>query len=441
VKTKSHPDGRSRATAPSHIPASIPAILVTAVLLAVAILVVAGCGSTVPRRNFDPDFSAYERDTKANNPGPGTLAILSRAEGLHDRAISVAKRPELSAAMMERAIADARLALASARADMAREQADRCLRDAERARRRWEEMIVVLEQTEHVASQTASDINREAPVYREPPVLLPATSLGDSVPFNGNSTGLTIAWKNWVSAASSQAVPVASIEERLRPEFDALKSKDRARNELAHYVAGRGLQELELTVRGGMAEQACGRVSNLVAEVGERTDAGLRSSLEMERNLKADLRAELLRVRTEARSRQAQLYDAMRQLEGRYASITQEARGTIVSLADILFDFDKATLKRDVEFNLVKVATILNQFPEMRIQVEGHTDNVGSPEYNLDLSRRRAQAVHDFLVTQGVAEDRMTVEGFGMSRPIADNETDEGRAKNRRVDLVIQEKP
>jgi outer membrane protein OmpA-like peptidoglycan-associated protein len=85
------------------------------------------------------------------------------------------------------------------------------------------------------------------------------------------------------------------------------------------------------------------------------------------------------------------------------------------------------------------VATILNQFPEMHVAVEGHTDNVGKAEYNLDLSERRAAAVRDFLVSQGVVAGRLTSAGFGMTRPLADNGTAEGRQRNRRVDLVIQE--
>jgi OmpA-OmpF porin, OOP family len=77
----------------------------------------------------------------------------------------------------------------------------------------------------------------------------------------------------------------------------------------------------------------------------------------------------------------------------------------------------------------------------MNIHVEGHTDNVGTAEYNLDLSLRRATAVRDFLVSQGVAAERLTVEGLGFARPVAENDTEAGRQKNRRVDLVINEKP
>jgi OOP family OmpA-OmpF porin len=77
----------------------------------------------------------------------------------------------------------------------------------------------------------------------------------------------------------------------------------------------------------------------------------------------------------------------------------------------------------------------------MKILIEGHTDAIGSEEYNLILSKKRAQAVLDFMVSQGVAADRLSSEGYGESRPVADNETEEGRQKNRRVDLVIQDAP
>ncbi|MCA9726748.1 MAG: OmpA family protein, partial [Candidatus Eisenbacteria bacterium] len=183
----------------------------------------------------------------------------------------------------------------------------------------------------------------------------------------------------------------------------------------------------------------CVQATALASQLGEATDAARAATLDLERGLQENLRRQLESMRAEAKNRQQEMYDALTQLEGKYARIRQDARGTIVSLADILFDFDKATLKRDVEFALVRVATILNQFPEMQIAVEGHTDNIGSEAYNLDLSKRRARAVFDFLVSQGVDAARMTSDGFGMTRPVADNATDEGRQRNRRVDLVIRE--
>ena len=87
---------------------------------------------------------------------------------------------------------------------------------------------------------------------------------------------------------------------------------------------------------------------------------------------------------------------------------------------------------------LHKVSVIPQQYPEMHISVEGPTDNVGAEDYNLKLSEKRAKSVYDFLVHEGVPADHLDTKGYGMSQPVAANETAEGRQKNRRVDLVIR---
>ena len=79
---------------------------------------------------------------------------------------------------------------------------------------------------------------------------------------------------------------------------------------------------------------------------------------------------------------------------------------------------------------------VLRDNPDLRVTVEGHTDSVGSAAYNQKLSERRAQAVKRYLVRQGIDPSRITTEGYGKSRPIASNETEEGRAKNRRADII-----
>ena len=103
----------------------------------------------------------------------------------------------------------------------------------------------------------------------------------------------------------------------------------------------------------------------------------------------------------------------------------------------ILFDVNKATLKPASITNLQKLATILNKYPDTNILIEGHTDNTGSDEYNLDLSQKRAQSVSNYLASLNVDPTRFTIMGYGESQPIATNETAEGRAQNRRVDLAI----
>lgn len=111
--------------------------------------------------------------------------------------------------------------------------------------------------------------------------------------------------------------------------------------------------------------------------------------------------------------------------------------GDRIQLDNIFFEFDKATLLPESEKELEKLVDILLDYPHLHIRIEGHTDNVGGDQYNRDLSRRRAKAVVDYLLDAKTRPERLSYEGFGSSKPIADNATDEGRAKNRRVEFVI----
>lgn len=103
----------------------------------------------------------------------------------------------------------------------------------------------------------------------------------------------------------------------------------------------------------------------------------------------------------------------------------------------ILFDVNKATLKPASMTNLRKLADILNKYPDTNILVEGHTDDTGTDEYNLELSEKRAKSVSNYLASLNVDPTRFTIMGYGESQPIASNETVDGRAQNRRVDLAI----
>ena len=121
------------------------------------------------------------------------------------------------------------------------------------------------------------------------------------------------------------------------------------------------------------------------------------------------------------------------------ASTRSTARGLVVSLPDILFDVDKATLKPEATLALAKLSGILALMHELNLRIEGHTDSTGTADHNQRLSESRARSVADFLRQQGVAAERLTNAGYGMTRPIADNDTRENRAKNRRVEIVIAE--
>jgi outer membrane protein OmpA-like peptidoglycan-associated protein len=121
------------------------------------------------------------------------------------------------------------------------------------------------------------------------------------------------------------------------------------------------------------------------------------------------------------------------------AQITKTARGVVVNLPDILFDVNKATLKQNTQVALAKLAGIVQLFPKINLRIEGHTDSTGSDELNMRLSRERAESVLGFLQGQGVAASRMTAFGYGPRVAVADNATPEGRAKNRRVEIVLAE--
>ncbi len=121
------------------------------------------------------------------------------------------------------------------------------------------------------------------------------------------------------------------------------------------------------------------------------------------------------------------------------AETRESARGTILSLPDILFDLNEATLKQEAKVVMAKLAGILLIMPDLGLSIEGHTDSTGSADYNLELSRKRASSVHDFLAQQGVSPERMRSFGYGLTRPIADNSTADGRRRNRRVEIVIAE--
>lgn len=108
-----------------------------------------------------------------------------------------------------------------------------------------------------------------------------------------------------------------------------------------------------------------------------------------------------------------------------------------VAVYGINFATGKADINPDSASVLAEVAGVLAKRPDWKLRIEGHTDNVGNAKANLDLSQRRAQSVKDWLVKKhGVAADRLTTQGFGATVPVGDNRTDEGKAKNRRVELV-----
>ena len=117
----------------------------------------------------------------------------------------------------------------------------------------------------------------------------------------------------------------------------------------------------------------------------------------------------------------------------------QIEEGILITVPDrVLFAFDKASLRAGARRTLQRIARVIEAYPDSPVEIRGHTDDVGSTAYNLDLSERRAQAVLDFLVSAGGSPGRLEARGFGEKRPVATNATARGRQQNRRVEVVIR---
>jgi outer membrane protein OmpA-like peptidoglycan-associated protein len=119
------------------------------------------------------------------------------------------------------------------------------------------------------------------------------------------------------------------------------------------------------------------------------------------------------------------------------AETTETARGVVVSLSGILFDVGKATLKQASQISVAKLAGILMVFPNMNLSIEGHTDSTGSADLNMRLSMERARSVYEFLMGQGISSARMKYQGFGPNNPVAPNDSEANRARNRRVEVIL----
>jgi outer membrane protein OmpA-like peptidoglycan-associated protein len=108
-----------------------------------------------------------------------------------------------------------------------------------------------------------------------------------------------------------------------------------------------------------------------------------------------------------------------------------------VRINNIFFDFNESILKPESYLELDRLYKYLNDNPEINVEISGHTDNVGTEEYNITLSYARANAVKEYLVSKGINLNRIVSKGYGKSKPVATNETDEGRQLNRRVEFKI----
>lgn len=203
---------------------------------------------------------------------------------------------------------------------------------------------------------------------------------------------------------------------KLKAEDDAAQQKARADAEQAAAAAQQA------------AQQQAERRAQADAEAAE---AEARAQKAREAQQAAEQSAQ------QAAQQTAQMRERLKAQLNAVLQTHETARGLIMNMSDVLFDFDKFTLKPEAREKLAKVSGILLAYPNLKLQIEGYTDNIGTDDYNQKLSEQRADGVKDYLIAQGVGDSNVTAAGFGKDDPIADNSTNSGRAQNRRVQLVV----
>jgi outer membrane protein OmpA-like peptidoglycan-associated protein len=215
-------------------------------------------------------------------------------------------------------------------------------------------------------------------------------------------------------AQQSAAEAKAQAEEQARQRAEA--EQDRRAAEQAKAEAEQARQQAEAARADALAQQQAAQSQALQAQ-------------------QTAQQAEQARLQTEQQAQQTR--ERLLQQLNQVLQTRETARGLIVDMPDVLFDTGQHTLKVGARERLSKVAGILLAYPDLHVNVEGHTDNVGGVEFNQRLSEERANAVRAFLVEQGVRPENIESHGVGMSEPVASNSTREGRQMNRRVDLVV----
>ncbi|HXN25046.1 MAG TPA: OmpA family protein [Candidatus Dormibacteraeota bacterium] len=219
--------------------------------------------------------------------------------------------------------------------------------------------------------------------------------------------------------ARAQAEAAQAEAERMKLEADK-----------AAQEAARQKQEAEQARAAALTQQ---KAAQAVAEQAARDkDAALAQQRVAE--------AQAEKARQTAEQAEAEKTELRARLLNQLNTILQtrdSARGLIINMSDVLFDTGSYTLKPGAREKLAKISGIVLAHSGLSLAIEGHTDSVGSDEFNQQLSERRADSVRDFLALQGVPASAITARGFGKTQPVTSNDTAEGRQRNRRVELVV----
>ena len=239
---------------------------------------------------------------------------------------------------------------------------------------------------------------------------------------------------------SAEDARVLSIQKRNDERVAAERQAERDRAQAAQQKA----QEAQAAAQQAQAQQ---QAAQQAAEQARQQQLAAQQATEQARAQQQALaqqaadaraqadRAEQARLQTEQQA--AQQREKLRQQLSQVLQTRETAQGLVANMPDVLFDFNKSTLKPSAKERLAKVAGIILAYPDLQLKIDGYTDSVGSEQYNQQLSDERAAAVRDYLISQGVSANNVIAQGFGKNDPIASNASPEGRQQNRRVEMLV----
>jgi outer membrane protein OmpA-like peptidoglycan-associated protein len=227
--------------------------------------------------------------------------------------------------------------------------------------------------------------------------------------------------KRRAEAETARAQAEAARADAEKAKAEAVKMKQEA--EAAAQEAARQKAAAEKATAEAVAQQQM-----LAAETDKARQAAAQSD---------NLRQQAEKDRQKAEYEKQELRARLLQQLNNILATRDSARGLVANMSDVLFRSGSFELLPGARERLAKVSGIVLAYPSLHVAVEGHTDAVGSDDYNQQLSERRAQAVRDYFVQQGINSSALEARGYGKTEPIASNDTPEGRQQNRRVELIL----
>jgi outer membrane protein OmpA-like peptidoglycan-associated protein len=220
--------------------------------------------------------------------------------------------------------------------------------------------------------------------------------------------------------------------ERIQKEQDAAAAAAAAKTKAEADAEAQRQAELNAAREAQMKAEADARAAQQKAEADAAAQKAAADQALLESREQA-AREEAARAQAATAALRAQLLQQLNQV----LQTTDTPRGLVVNMADVLFETNRYALSPDAQLKLAKLSGIIQAHPGLNLAIEGYTDTTGTPDYNLKLSQQRADAVRDFLVSQGLSGDTITSKGLGQADPVADNSTAAGRKQNRRVEIIV----